>query len=391
GEPLEYVSSTWEDVAKTIYDSDAFGDELHRSNYFDDDLDEALAKVATEKDKILRVFEYVKSRMSWNGFTGYYAEEGLKQAYKKQSGNTADINLMLVAMLRYAGFDANPVLVSTKAHGIPLFPTRNGFNYVVAAVDDGDGRFLMDATNKQGQINMLKEYLLNWNGRLLREDGTSEWTTLLSPKPAVQNFIVNVDLGTDLHVSGTAQSRFTGYSAMDYRKNFQGLSPEDTKAKLEKINQGIELADVTLSNLNKVYEPVSLSYSFEPLTAVEQVGDKVIISPLFHLAITENPFKSDERTYPIDFSYPRKNRYIISIAIPDGYQVESLPESAVVNLFDTMGTFSYRVNKSPAGIQVLCEQSINTPMMGPEKYQELKKFYSMILEKEQEKVVLSKI
>jgi hypothetical protein len=391
GEPLEYVSSTWKDVAKTIYDSDAFGNELHRSHYFEDDLDEVLADVSTTKEKMLLIFEFVKKRMTWNGYMGYYAEKGLKQAFKKQSGNTADINLMLVAMLRYAGFEANPVLVSTKSHGIPLFPTRNGFNYVVASVDQGDVGFLMDATNKYGQINLLEERLLNWNGRILREDGTSDWTTLSPSKPAAQNFMININMGTDLHATGTAQSRFTGYSAMDYRKNFQDLSAEDTKAKLEKMNQGIELADVTLSNLNKVYEPVSLSYSFEPLTAIEQVGDKVIISPLFHLALTENPFKSEDRTYPIDFSCRRKNRYIISIVIPDGYQIESLPESTIVNLFDKTGTFSYRVNKSPAGIQVLCEQAINTPIMGPEKYQELKKFYNMILEKEQEKIVLSKI
>lgn len=390
-EPLEYVSSTWEDVAKTIYDSDAFGDELRRSNYFDDDIDAVLAQASSKEEKMKGVFEFVKRRMAWNGYTGYYAEEGLKDAYKKQSGNTADINLMLVAMLRYAGFDANPVLISTKSHGIPVFPTRNGFNYVVAAVEGQGARVLMDATNKQGLVNMLEDHLLNWNGRLLREDGTSEWTTLLSSKTAMQNFIVNVDLGEDLESTGLAKSRFSGYTAMDYRKNFHGLSAEETRAKLEKLNKGVELADITLSNLDELYEPVSLSYSFEPITAVEQVADKIIISPLFHLVMTENPFKSEERTYPIDFTYPRKKRYIITIAIPDGYKVESLPESVIVNLFDTMGKFSYRVKKSPMGIQVFCEHAINTPMLGADKYQELKQFYEMILEKEQEKVVLSKI
>ncbi|WP_031427345.1 transglutaminase domain-containing protein [Flavimarina sp. Hel_I_48] len=390
-QPFEYVSSTWEDVAKTIYDSPSFGGELSRSGYFDDALAPLLKTAKTAEAKINLIYEFVKQHMTWNSYIGIYTEEGLKQAYKKQSGNVADINLMLVAMLRHAGLEANPVLISSKSNGIPLFPTRNGFNYVVASVDSGDSRLLLDATSKQGEIDMLEQHLINWNGRLIREDGTSEWTSLLTTKPSTENIIVNIDLKEDLTVTAHAKNRFIGYSAMDYRNAFRGLSQEETRTKLEAMNNGIELSDIELVNLNALYEPVSLSYSFEPLTSLEQVGNKIIISPLFHLAMTENPFKGAERKYPIDFKYPRKERYIISIVIPEGYQVESLPESTVVNLFDGMGKFSYYLKENLGMIQLICEQAMNTAMMSPDMYTELKNYYTMIVEKEQEKIILSKI
>jgi hypothetical protein len=57
------------------------------------------------------------------------------KAYKDKTGNVAEINLMLTAMLRYAGLNANPVLVSTRSNGIAMFPNRTAFNYVIAAVE----------------------------------------------------------------------------------------------------------------------------------------------------------------------------------------------------------------------------------------------------------------
>ena len=59
----------------------------------------------------------------------------MRKAYKDKTGNVAEINLMLTAMLRYAGINANPVLVSTRSNGIALFPNRTAFNYVIAAVE----------------------------------------------------------------------------------------------------------------------------------------------------------------------------------------------------------------------------------------------------------------
>lgn len=389
---LEYVSSSWEDVAKTIYESNSFGNELSRGRYFEKDVDPLLSQATSNSEKVQTIFNYVKSRMTWNSHGGFYAEKGVKDAYKEQSGNAADINLMLVAMLRHAGLKANPMLISTKSHGIPLFPTRNGFNYVIAAVKDGDDYLLMDATDKAGQINMLDEHLLNWNGRIIREDGTSDWVSLASKKHSERSMMLSVMLSPELEATASVRGKMNGYHARGYRKEFSQLNEEAMYTKLEELNHGVELADLKLNNLNVLNKPVTLSYSFEPSTGIELVGDKVIISPMFHLAMSENPFKSEERKYPIDYEYPRKNKYIISIKIPENYTIESLPESGIFSLFDNMGKFSYIIKKSTTGtIQLLCEQTINKSLMGAEVYTELKKFYDMIVEKENEKIVLTKI
>ncbi len=378
GTPLKTYATNWEDVSKSIYRIEEFGAELGRSNYFEKDIDNLLSGIAKPEEKIGRIFSYVLNKMNWNGYNGFYTNEGVKTAYKKGSGNVADINLMLVAMLRYAKLDANPVLVSTKAHGIPLFPTRNGFNYVIAAVDLPQGTLLLDATNKDAEIGVLKSNILNWQGRVIKKDGTSGWVSLNSLVPAVKSTMVNVEISPDMKVMGNAKNRFTGNYAFQYRTEYKSLNEDAQRKKIEKSSHQTELS------------PVSLEYDFESLDVIEDVAGKLYFSPMGYMATKETPFKSETRHYPIDYGHPMKDRYIVNIELPEGYKVESLPENAVFNLGENTGSYRYLISQSGNKLQLSVEFAINQSIIAAEEYGNLKKFYELLIAKEQEKVVLSK-
>ena len=172
--PIDYYSTTWEDVVKTIYRSSSFGEELDKSGYYEDDIDALISTVSDPMKRAAVIFNFVKSKVNWNGYFGYYTNDGVKKAFKDQVGNVAEINLMLTSMLRYAGLKAYPVLVSTRQNGIPLFPTREGYNYVVTYVNFPEGIVLLDATSKYSMPNVLPFRVLNWQGRVMAEHGGSE-------------------------------------------------------------------------------------------------------------------------------------------------------------------------------------------------------------------------
>ena len=388
---LEMYTTTWEDVSKSIYDSDAFGGQLKRDNYFDDDIDKLLEGVSDPMEKTIRIYEYTKAKMNWNSFVGLYSMEGTKDAYKDGVGNAADINLLLVSMLRYAGVQANPVLVSTKSNGIPLFPTRNGFNYVIAAVESGNNIILLDAVNKDGEPNILQTELLNWKGRIIREDKSSSWVSLYPSTHAVQSTMMNLNIDKENYaVSGSSQNRFTGHYALQQRESYKNINEEETRKKLEKNNGEIEISNIDFENLKKPYQPVSLKFDFKKFDAVEQIGGKLYFSPLLFLAMEENPFKLNQRNYPIDFNYPIKDRYIITVDIPEGYKVESVPENTSFVLGSQSGVFKYLINTIGSKLQISVELALNTPIMPAQEYQNIKKFFKLLIDKENEKVVLSK-
>ena len=75
-------------------------------------------------------------------------------------------------MLRFAGLEANPVLVSSRGNGVPLFPTLNGFDYVISIVQFPDNSYiLLDATEMYSLPNVLPVRALNWDGRIVRKYG----------------------------------------------------------------------------------------------------------------------------------------------------------------------------------------------------------------------------
>ncbi|MEP6930089.1 MAG: DUF3857 domain-containing protein, partial [Flavobacterium sp.] len=160
--PIKSYSSDWNSVVKTIYDYDDFGPELNKTGYFEEDLKKLLTGITSSDEIILTVLNYVKSSVKWDGNSSYGCDVGVRKAYKEKTGNSADINLMLTAMLRNAGLTANPVLVSTRSNGIALFPNRTAFNYVIAAVETPNGSILLDATSKYSSPNILPFRVLNW-------------------------------------------------------------------------------------------------------------------------------------------------------------------------------------------------------------------------------------
>jgi len=390
GSAPEVYTTTWEDVSKNVYKNPSFGSVLTKTDYFASDLDALLVGAKNSDEKVQRIFHYVKNKMNWNDFKGIVVGDGVRNAYKNNTGNVAEINLMLTAMLKYAGINASPVLISSKNNGIPLFPTSKGFDYVVAGIEGTSTVHLLDASDKEGTIDVLPLRLLNWQGRILRDNGSSTWVKLYPDTPATESMLITAELSEDLNVTGTTRIRYTGHYARKAREEFLEVSVMDTQKKLEASLKGAELSEIKFKDLNSTDKPVSLEYGFELVDAAEVVGDKIYVSPLLFMTMTDNPFTTSDRTYPIDFGYAKKDRYIINITIPEGYQVETLPESSAFAFGNDIGSFAYRVNQKQNVLQMSVDFSIKEPVIPAADYQNLKKFFQLLIDKENEKVVLSK-
>ena len=383
-------STDWESVTKTIYDYDDFGAELNKTGYFEDDIDKLLLGLNTQKEKIGTIFNFVKSKVKWDDYKGYSCNDGVKTAYKNKTGNVAEINLMLTAMLRFAGLNANPVLISTRSNGIAMFPSTDAFNYVIAAVETPDGLILLDATEKYAEPNILPLRDLNWVGRLIRKDGTSTEVDLMPKTLSKKAINMNFVLKNDGSVNGKIRKQLTDQEALRFRNENLVTSKDSYLEKLESENGNIEINDYVRENDLDLSQPIVESYLFKDTKDVEVINGKIYISPMLFLAAKENPFKQEVREYPVDFGYPTQNKYNISIEIPEGYVVESMP--ATLNI-GTEGTasFKFMAVNTDNKIQVVITSAINTAIVSSQFYPVLKGFYQQIIEKQNEKIVLKKI
>jgi len=389
-EPYQNFNTNWETVVKGVYENQSFGDELKKAGYFEKDLDVLLAGVTAQDERIGVVFNYVKSRMNWNEFYGIYCEDGVKKAYQDKTGNVAEINLMLTAMLRYAGFEANPILISTRSHGISLFPSKSAYNYVIAGVELNNQVVLMDATHKFSLPDILPIRVLNWFGRIIRKNGSSAEVDLI-PKLNSKD-IVNImaTITNNGEVNGKIRNQYFDYDAFLFRQTNNPISKESYIEKLEKRYQGLEIGEYAVQNSNDLSLPIIENYDFTTTNAVEIIGDKMYVSPFLIFALTENPFKQEKREYPIDFVYPDQDKYSVSLTIPEGYVVETMPQPKAVAMPDNLANFKYMISNNGKQIQMLYTNDNNQAIVGSEYYEELKSFYKEIVDKQTEKIVLKK-
>ncbi len=389
--PRENYTSTWEKVIKTIYKGANFGKQLDQTNYFKDDLKTLLSGKTDDIEKASAIFHYVQQRMSWNKFRGFSTNKGVKKAYKEKSGNTADINLMLTAMLKKAGLEANPVLISTRDHGVPISPTIEGFNYVVASVAIDGNTIFLDATNKYTKPNLLPTRALNWFGKIVKEDKTFSTVSLFPTKASQKSNVLMVDIKDNGDIEGKIRKTYSDYRAYVFRNDVNGIDQEAYLEKLENEENGMEISNYTIKNDKTVGKPVVESFEFRMENQANTVGDKIYFSPMFNEALTENPFKLDDRKYPIDFVFPWQEKCIININIPEGYKVISKPANVSMTLQDQMGSFVFKIVESGNKLQIMVDLKMNKAVIPAGYYASVKELYKIIVEKETEKVVLSKI
>jgi len=388
---VKMFSVDWDAVVKTIYEYKDFGPELNKSGYFEEDLKKKLEGTSTTDEKILVVLNYVKANVKWNDYFGYNCDSGVKKAYKEKTGNIADINLMLTAMLRYAGLTANPVLVSTRSNGISIFPNRTAFNYVIAAVETPNGNILLDASDKFSTPNVLPFRALNWYGRLIRKDGSSEEVDLMPKKSSNDVVFMSYSIDAEGKITGKTRRQCTDYNAMITRENINGVKEEEYLEKLENRNNKIEISEYSRTNEKELLLPTMETYSFTGNNLCEVIGGKIYVSPMLFFTNEQNPFKQDLREYPVDFGFPFMDKYNITLQIPDGFTAEVLPAPSIINMEDNLGSFKFNIAPTANGYQINIQHQINEAIVSTEKYEMLKEYYKAMIAKETEKIVLKRI
>ncbi|MDX1470768.1 MAG: DUF3857 domain-containing protein, partial [Flavobacteriaceae bacterium] len=375
--PIDTYATSWEDITENIYKNSNFGQQIDRNGYYEDDLDQLITGISDPAQKMEIIYNFVKSKVKWDGFVGIYSPAGLRKAYKDGTGNSADINLMLISMMRYAGIKANPVLVSTKNHGIPLLPTNTGFNYVICLVETPEFNALLDATEEFSSINVLPSRANNWQGRLVKEDGSSQWNNLSPSFSSDDVTALHGQISPDLVVSGKVRNQLTHHLAMKHRNEYANVNKDEYRKALEKDKGDLKITDLEIENLKDAIQPVRVTYSYESNDKVEEIGDKLYFSPMLFLTNQENPFKQESRNYPIDLTHPISDKYLINIQLPEGYQVETLPENEKYQFNGEEGVFTYLVKNNGSSIQVTVSLDIANPLILSNDYQYFKDFYTL--------------
>lgn len=387
GKKKDYTTS-WEKVAQTLNNSDRFGKPLLKTNFISEEAIRFRESYPNQKERAHSIYDHIRTNLSWNGEYRSRIDRSLKKVYDSKSGSSGEINLVLVALLREAGLTANPVLSATKSYKVPIYPTLEGFNHILAAVEINNKRILLDATEKYAKPNQLAQNIRNWEGRLIRTDGTSEKIDLFATKHVQEQTMIIANLTDQGSIKGQMRERMIGENEIEFRKKYKTLAPQEQKKEVLRKHNIENISDLELhTSFEKNPE---MSFSFESDELAEEIAGKLYVSPLLFLTKTQNPFKNETRETPIDFNYPTIDRKMITINVPENYSLQSQPEPVKLVMNGNLGEYTLNISQQGTAIQIASILQINRTLFPPSDYEIIRSFYSQMIEKQMEKIVLIK-
>ena len=383
------VLDTWDSFGKELLDYADFGRRLGRGGVAQK-ARELTDGLATPEQKVQALYDFVSQSVAATTTGGWMAYSDLDDVLASGSGTHAEVVLLFVDMARAAGLPADPVLISTRSHGLPLklYPMQSQFNSLLARVGSGSRPLFIDPTDPLRPMGMLPPDARVSEGWVPGENG-SEWVPVLSPFESERTATLTAVLDAAGSLSGRLVSERTGYGAYHLRRRLQEADPE--RYVQEDVLDALPAAaagPVDLTLPDTLEAPVSVAFDLEVPEYAQVVGERMYLNPAVLLREGEHPFPSRTRVSDVSYAYPYNRRYQARIAIPEGYVVEELPETKRHRTPGGVLVFTRAIRVEGDTLVVQAEMARRRTELQRRHYDELRSFYDLVLGAEEEVVVL---
>ena len=381
--------ATWEDIDTQLMEDEQFGRQLSISNLMKVELAAVLKDDMSPNDKVVAILELVRSKIRWNEEDVLYINN-VRKAIEEGKGSSAEMNAALICLLRDAGFDAFPVVMSMRSRGriFPPSPNQKALNYFLTGVYIDDRMVYLDASYKYGMVNMIPVDCMVQEAHCIFKDKPGIWVDLHELGRNTSMNIILAGFNEDGHFSGTVQRRMTGTPCVSYsQKVDKQKSVDDTRTELE-----TEL-NVRISNLEQG-EPQNATliekFSFES-TEISLGSEFIYLNSLIFPYIKENPFKAETRILPVEYPYPYDHSISVTLTMPDGYELNEAPASETFNMSDKQISVAYQTQKIGTNVQITQRITVRQTLYPATEYQHLRDLWARIADKNNAQLVLKRV
>ncbi len=387
------VLKTWDAVTKELLEDNEFGVMAEPPGKVRDLTGTVIAGKETPLSKLIAVYDYVRNTIVWDGKQRVYGGGSLDNVLESKKGNSGNISLLLTAMLRSAGIEAHPAILSTRENGqiTEMYPMLSKFNSTVVRARASGSEFILDATDPLRKYDLIPTSILNVRALVIKP-GRAEWITITSPKRYIHRAAATLTVDTTGEVRGTLESVDEEYSALAKRRALREKKPvEIARSIFSTEKTGLTIDSVTVTGQDSLDAPLRISAQVTGASYAQVSGDFIYLNPAVVDRATTSPFKLKDRKFPVDMSYKRTILDVTNVKIPDGYGVAELPLSTRLSVGADEAKYSREAAVEGGVIQVMMRVTFNTTTFQPSSYAVLKDFYEKIVAAESNLIVLKKL
>ncbi len=389
----EELSTTWEAVNERLTESNRFGKAMQGCAFLNSIAKNIEKKYNSPMDRLIAAHEAVKKGIKWNEIESVASSsDNLSEPFNKKIGNSADVNLTLIELLKKLDFEVYPIVLSTRQNGFlsPVSPSLDKLNYVVAYVILNGKTYFLDATEEFIPAGMLPKRCINLMGRIV-DTQKSEWVDF---NPGQEKKIISLEmkLKPENVLEGKISVTNSNYAAFDFRKKYEKFnSKEEYVRGFEREHKGCSVLNCNIANLDSIYSPVTESYDVKLKNVVSTAGNLIYINPMLYQQISSNPFKSEDRKYPVDFITPSDLTYVFRLELPQGFEVSEFPKEYSIKLQDGSAYLQYQIFSVDKSVTLSYRFVIKKAIYNESEYGQLRALFSEIVKKHSEQIVIKRL
>jgi hypothetical protein len=315
--------------------------------------------------------------------------------WKRGYGTGEQINWLMLALARAAGFEADPVEVATRDVYFFSKELMNGnqlnTNVVLVRLDGKD--VYLDPGAAYTPFGMLPWSETAVQGLRVNKDGGDWVTTPLTPA-ADSRVVCNGKLR--LSAQGTLEGKltltFSGLEALSLRLDERHGDAADRKLYLEQVVEGlvpvgIEVHLTNTPDWDSSAPTLVAEYDLKVPGWTAGAGHRLLAPAALLGASDTHIFDHPDRLYPIYFHYPHEQDDNIKVSLPKGWSIASLPKPESADL----KVLAYERTVSSDSNDLLLERhlTIGAVIVQAKYYDQVRKFFQTVRTSDEQQIVLA--
>lgn len=320
--------------------------------------------------------------------------ENVEDVWKRGSGDGIQLTWLFLGLTRAAGFEAYGCWVSSRSQYFFSPATMEGYqlnsNVVLVKLNGKDLYF--DPGAAFTPFGLLTWYETGVTGLRLDKDGGT-WIQTTLPEPAESRIerVGTLKLSDAGDLEGKLTVTYTGLEAMYHRVEERHADEVARKKALEEsltsqIAAGAEADLTNHPDWNSPEAPLVAEFNVKIPGWASNAGRKALIPAAIFTAGEKGIFEHANRVQPVYFEYPHLKSDDVTIELPPGWQVKSIPKGQDQDAH--VMRYLLNVENGPGGVRLTRKLIVDVMLLDVKYYPALRNFYQVVRTGDGEQIVL---
>jgi Domain of Unknown Function with PDB structure (DUF3857) len=371
-------------------------------------MDQAVAEIVSSGDSPEVKLQKIYSRVQQIRNTSYEVEKteqeqkrnkekdptNVETIWKKQYGNGAELTWLFLALARAAGFEASGMWLADRSNYFFVTQSMDGrrldANVVVVKLNGKD--VFLDPGAAFTPFGMLPWIETAVKGLKLDKDGGTWLETAL---PAASDSEIQrkaqLKLGETGDLEGKLTVTYTGLEA-SHRRVEERLADEAARKTFleDEVKEAIPAAcDLELTNQpdwKSSSTPLVAEYTLKVPGWVSGAGRRALLPVGLFAAREKHLFDHADRVHPIYFQYPFQRIDDVSIDLPLGWQITTVPKPQKLDVKAI--SYALEANNDKGTLHLSRVLDVDIVLLPSNTYATLRKVFQIVRTGDEEQVIL---